>query len=250
MPTVISVKNASVNYGNVEAVSGVSFEVRQGEYVGLAGPNGGGKTTLVKALLGLLPHSAGEIKLLGQPIERFSQWKQIDYLPQRVTSFNPLFPATVREVVGLGLLAGKRLPKRLSSGDWQRVDRALKLFGIADLKEELVSTLSGGQQQRVFLARAMALEPKVLFLDEPSTALDPQTREAFFNNLKEANAERGMTIVLVTHDVSHIGQYASKLIYLDKRVVFCGRFSDFCTSPDMNAYFGDMSQHMICHQHV
>jgi len=120
---------------------------------------------------------------------------------------------------------------------------------ISDLAGRPVGKLSGGQQQRVFLARSIVAGPELLILDEPSTALDPQTRNNFFDLLKKLNSESKVTIILITHDVGQVGRYASRLLYLDKTVIFYGKFSDFCESGDMSKYFGDYSQHLICHQH-
>ncbi|HYA01976.1 MAG TPA: metal ABC transporter ATP-binding protein [Syntrophobacteria bacterium] len=249
MHPVICVHNLSVRYGGADALQNVSFEVDAGDYVGLVGPNGAGKTTLIKTLLGLIDFDTGSIEVLGKDIHSFSNWHRIGYLPQRVSHFNPLFPATVREVVALGLLSRKTHPKKFSSEDEERVRQALNVLGIADLADRLVSELSGGQQQRVLLARALISGPEILILDEPSSALDPQTKENLFELMKALNVTRRITILLITHDIGQVGKYASKLLYLDRRVIFCGTFSDFCLSSDMGSYFGDHAQHLICHQH-
>jgi zinc transport system ATP-binding protein len=160
-----------------------------------------------------------------------------------------LFPATVKEVVGLGLLSRKKFPKRFTSADEDKIAQTLELMGIAGLGGELVGELSGGQQQRVFLARALAPDPELLILDEPSTALDPVSRQGFYDIIKKLNQEKGITSILITHDTAQIGRYANKLLYLDKKVIFYGKFGDFCQSPEMTSYFGSFSQHLICHQH-
>jgi zinc transport system ATP-binding protein len=102
----------------------------------------------------------------------------------------------------------------------------------------------------VLLARALVSKPEFLILDAPTTALDPETRDTFFSTLKALNQDSGVTIIIVTHDIADIGKYASKLLYLDKRVVFYGSFEDFCSSPDMASYFGEFAQHLICHRHT
>ena len=246
---VVAVKNMSFSYGAEEALSDVSFDVLKGDYIGLAGPNGAGKTTLIKILLGLIDGYSGSAELFGLDRRDFSAWSRVGYLPQRVNAFNPLFPATVKEVVGLGLLSQKSFPKRFTAADEVKILQTLDLMGAADLGDKLVGELSGGQQQRVFLARALAPDPELLVLDEPSTALDPVSRESFYDVIKKLNREHGITTILITHDTAQIGRYAGKLLYLDKKVIFCGRFGDFCQSPEMTAYFGEHSQHLICHQH-
>lgn len=247
--SILSVKNMSFSYGVTEALSGVSFDVQQGDYIGLAGPNGAGKTTLIKAILGLIGGYSGTAELFGLDMRRFSAWDRVGYLPQRVNVFNPLFPATVKEVVGLGLLSKKSFPKRFTKADEVKIQQTLELMGIAELGGKLVGELSGGQQQRVFLARALAPDPDLLILDEPSTALDPVSRQGFYDIIKKLNQEKGITSILITHDTAQIGRYANKLLYLDKKVIFYGKFQDFCQSPEMTGYFGEFSQHLICHQH-
>lgn len=249
MVSVLSVKNLSFNYGPVEVLSDVSFDVEKGDYIGLAGPNGAGKTTLVKTVLGLSERSRGVVKLFGRELKSFDGWDRIGYLSQRVTAFNPLFPASVKEVVRLGLLSQKKFPRRFTESDSVKIRQSLDLMGISDLEDKPVSDLSGGQQQRVFLARALVSNPDLLILDEPGTALDQPSREGFFEFIKKLNQEKGITIILITHDTAQIGQYANKLLYMDKKVVFYGSFSDFCKSTEMHQYFGHFSQHLICHQH-
>ena len=249
MDIVLSVKNLSFSYVSTDVLSDVSFDVNRGDYVALAGPNGAGKTTLIKSILGLAGKYQGSVEILGKKFEEFKDWEKIGYLPQRVNSFNPLFPATVSEVVGLGLLSSKRYPKKINSKDKIKIKEILDLMDIYDLRDTQVGNLSGGQQQRVFLARALISSPEILFLDEPSTALDQQTRQNFFDVIEKLNKEKKVTIILITHDTSQVGHFSNKLLYLDKSVVFYNSFSDFCNSPNMEKYFGHFSQHLICHQH-
>jgi zinc transport system ATP-binding protein len=170
-------------------------------------------------------------------------------LPQKTATINTLFPATVREVVILGLLAKKKWPKRISKNDQIKSTEILKELGIDDLKNRMYSELSGGQQQKVLLARALVSNPELLIFDEPSTALDPESRESFFQLVEKLNKERGIAIILITHDTGYIGKYANKLLYIDKGLIYYGKFSEFCSSEKMNSYFGKYEQHLICHQH-
>jgi zinc transport system ATP-binding protein len=247
--SIVSIKNLNINFGSLDVIHNISFDVDEGDYVGLTGANGAGKTTLLRAVLGLEKIKSGSIKLFGTEFNNFSNWQNIGYLPQNISSFNPLFPATAGEVVGLGLLSQKKFPRIINRRDHEKILNTLKMFGIENLKDRPVGELSGGQQQRVFLARAMVSEPKLLLLDEPSTALDPATREIFFETIGKLNKAKKVTIILVTHDVGSVGHYANRLLYIDKRVIFYGKFSDFCSSADMSSYFGSSSQHIICHQH-
>lgn len=249
MSPIIKTKNLSVHYGRTEALKNVSFEIERGDFVGLAGPNGAGKSTLIKAILGLLPPSKGEIELFGETRETFNEWGKIGYLPQKFSTINALFPATVDEVVMLGLLSQKKFPKRITASDRKKVDDILQELDISDLRKRMLPELSGGQQQKAFLARALVSSPEILIFDEPGTALDPESRESFFQLIQKLNKQNGIAIILITHDTGYIGQYANKLLYIDKSVIYFGKFSDFCRDEKMNSYFGKYEQHTICHQH-
>jgi len=249
MEAIIETKNLSVCYGQTEALKDISFTIEKGDFVGLAGPNGAGKTTLIKAILGLLPISKGEIRLFGKTKKRFDDWGKIGYLPQKFSTINALFPATVNEVVMLGLLSQKKFPKKITANDQKKVNDILQELKISDLKKRRLSELSGGQQQKALLARALVSSPEILIFDEPSTALDPESRESFFQLIQKLNKQSGVAIVLITHDTGYIGQYANKLLYIDKNLIYFGKFSDFCLSEKMNSYFGKYEQHIICHQY-
>jgi len=245
---IISVEGLSFRYNSIEVLSDISFSVNTGDYIGLVGPNGSGKTTLIKIILGLLKQKKGNFSLFGLDPGNFKEWYRVGYLPQR-TLFNPYFPAIVKEIVSLGLFSKKRFSKSADKPNEILINEAIRLMDVSDIKNKLIGELSGGQQQRVLVARAIVNEPDLLILDEPTTALDPETREKFFHTLRELNRNRNITIIFITHDIGSIGKYASKLLYLDKRIIFYGSFEDFCSSKDMGSYFGEFAQHLICHRH-
>lgn len=247
--SVIRCKDIRVQYQQSLALDGISFTVEAGDYIGIVGPNGSGKTTLIKTILGLVECQSGTIDIMGQPASEFGTWQKIGYLPQVTTITNKAFPATVAEVVSTGLLGAKRFPRSLSRTDWQQVQAVLAMLDIGHLHQQQIGSLSGGQAQKVLLARAMVAHPAVLILDEPTAALDPSTREHFYETIARLNQEEGMTILLITHDSGTIGKYASKMLYIDHKLIFYGSFTDFCHSQDMSRYFGDSSQHLMCHQH-
>ena len=246
---IVSTKLLACSYREGRVLEDVSFRVERGDYVGIVGPNGSGKSTLVKALLGLVNICNGSAELFGVSLSSFSDWQRVGYLPQSLYLVNPVFPATVHETVGLGLLSRKSFPKSLNRGDKEKIDKTLDELGIYDLKLNLIGELSGGQLQRVLLARAIVNDPELLILDEPTAALDPETRERFYGMIADINRTRGVTVLLVTHDSGAIGQYASKMLYLDKRMLFYGSFDEFCLSPEMSSLFGEHSQHLMCHRH-
>lgn len=239
----VRVENLSFRYNSAEVLSGVNLTIEAGDYVGLVGPNGSGKTTLLKNILHITPPTTGEVFLFGVAARSFSEWHQIGFLPQKADSLHPNFPATVKEVVEMGLAVKPAINRS------KLLQRALGRLNILELKDRLIGELSGGQKQRVLLARAIVNEPKLLILDEPVTALDPESRGNFFGLLESLNKEQAVTIILVTHDLGSVGLHASKLLYLDRRPLFYGSFDSFCQSESMTSYFGSSSQHIICHQH-
>lgn len=248
-PEIVRTEQLTCSYREGRVLEDISIQVRRGDYVGIVGPNGSGKSTLVKALLGLVDICAGGASLFGSSLAEFKDWRRVGYLPQSLHLVNPVFPATVHETVGLGLLSLKRFPKRLNISDRLKIDETLEELGIYDLRHKLIGELSGGQLQRVLLARAIVNDPELLILDEPTAALDPETRERFYTMIGNINRTRGVTVLLVTHDSGAIGQHASKMLYLDKKVLFFGSFEEFCHSPEMSSLFGEHSQHLMCHRH-
>ncbi len=246
---ILEAEHLRFSYNSIPVLEDVSFAIEKGSFVGLVGPNGSGKTTLIRVMLGLAGPFSGVIRLFGQKIDAFRDWSRIGYLPQSLTGLNPYFPSTTREIVALGLLSGKRFPKYISRSDARDIDAVLDLLGISGLRDARMGELSGGQQQRVLIARALVQKPDLLILDEPTAALDPEARESFFGTLKSLNATGSTSIILVTHDVGYIGQYANRLMWIDRKLIFYGGFDDFCRSDRMTDLFGANSQHIICHRH-
>jgi zinc transport system ATP-binding protein len=213
MNNQIEVKHVSVKYGNHTVLDDVSFSIKKGDYIGLVGANGSGKTTLVKSLLGLIDIEKGEIVYANPNIKR-------GYLPQIALTSDSLFPAEVKEIVGIGLLSGKIRPKIITKLDLVKIDAILERLSILDLKHKRIGDLSGGQQQRVLLARAMVNSPELLILDEPTSALDPRVREDFYTLIKEINTLDGTTVILVSHDLGSVQKYAKKMLVIDRNVLF------------------------------
>ena len=248
--TPLRATNLSAGYGLAPAIEGVNLSISAGDYVGIVGPNGSGKTTLLRALLGLLPARTGGISLWDVPLADFRDWHRIGYLPQSAQLPFRRFPADVREVVASGRLAHLRFPKRLGPADREAVENTLALLELRPLAHRMIGELSGGQFQRVCLARALVSTPDLLILDEPTSALDPAFREQFYNLLARLNRERKTAILLVTHDSATVGTYATRLVYIDQKIVFDGTFDDFCHSTRMTEYFGAATQHLLCGRHI
>ena len=197
--SVVTVRNAAVGYAGREVLVDISLEVAAGEAVAILGANGSGKSTLVRAVVGLVPLGAGEIDLFGVPQRRFRQWTRIGYVPQRIGAGSGV-PATVGEVVASGRLARRGILGMPRETDRAAVRAALRDVGLDDRISDPVSTLSGGQQQRTLIARALAGEPDLLILDEPTAGVDAGSQEAFAVTLTRFR-ERGGTILVVAHEL-------------------------------------------------
>ena len=143
---VVSAENLCFQYNSVEVLSDISFHLKAGDYLGIVGPNGSGKTTLIKLLLGFFKPGKGTISLFGSNPLSFRDWYKVGYLPQKINAFNPHFPATVKEIVSLGLLSRKKYPKNINKSDEPAINRALSLMDVSDIRDELIGELSGGQQ--------------------------------------------------------------------------------------------------------
>ncbi|MFZ2205273.1 MAG: metal ABC transporter ATP-binding protein [Candidatus Magasanikiibacteriota bacterium] len=216
---IIEVKNIFFSYNKEEVIRDISFDVHQGDYLGMIGPNGAGKTTLLKIMLGLLVAGSGSVKLFGQDIKNFKDWQKIGYVPQKATSFDINFPATVKEVVLMGRYARVGLFRRVTEKDLVLVEKSLKQVDMWEYKDRLIGDLSGGQQQRVFIARALVSEPEIIFLDEPTSGVDEKTQNEFFSLLRKLNQEFSLTLVLVSHDIEKITKEVMHIACIDKTLV-------------------------------
>jgi len=214
----------------------------------LIGPNGSGKTSLIRMILGILKPSTGRIVLLGEELSQFTQWQRIGYVPQKATHMDPYFPASVREVVAMGLLSKKRFPRLFTRQDEAAIDRALDQVDMKALKNRRIGELSGGQQQRVFIARAIVNGPDVLFLDEPTAGVDADTQARFYEMLADLNRKEGLTIVLITHDFGIITKHVNKVACLNQRLFFHGTHDEFCSSSVVQELLHG-EHHLICHRH-
>lgn len=195
-----------------EILSGLTLSISRGEYIGIIGPNGGGKTTLLRLLLDLERPTHGTIE---SQIDK----AKIGYVPQRANG-DLTFPATVDEIVASGIV------RPTSAHDAERrIDAALKTAGISRLRSQRIGTLSGGERQRMMIARALAGEPDVLFLDEPTSAIDPASQEDFYELLRDLH-RKGLTIVIVSHDTDTIAHEVQRILCLNRHLVCHGDPAD------------------------
>lgn len=217
---IIEAKNLHFSYNNSPILDNISFAIEKGDYVGIIGPNGGGKTTLLKILTGLLKPQSGSLSILGQDMARLKNRSQIGYVPQRVAQENTSFPATVYEIVESGLIAKKGLTGSITQSDKEKIDTSLKAADIFELKNRLMSSLSGGQRQRVYVTRALASDPQILILDEPFTGVDTASQKNFYAFLKKLNTDKHITILFVSHDIDTITGEIKSVLCLN-RGLFC-----------------------------
>ncbi|MEV5003632.1 metal ABC transporter ATP-binding protein [Nocardioides sp. LML1-1-1.1] len=221
MTAAVSLTGGTVALGGRPVLRGIDLAVEPGEFVALMGANGSGKSTLVRTLVGLRPLVAGEVRLFGTPLDDFGQWSRVGFVPQRATAAAGV-PASVWEVVAAGRLTRRRLLRPLSRADRAAIEDALEVVGLADRRRDAVTNLSGGQQQRVLIARALAGEPELFFLDEPTAGVDLPNQHVLADTLARLK-ERGATIVLVAHELGPLERLVDRAVVMrDGRVVYDG----------------------------
>ena len=242
---LVAVEGLAFSYGFRPVLEDVSLAIRRGDFLALLGPNGSGKTTLVKLIIGLLKPEHGRVLLLGRPVDEFRDWPQIGYVPQKATNFDPLFPASAREVVAMALRSSPGAPRR---GREEAVRAALALVGMDEHRDRTIGRLSGGQQQRVFIARAIVRRPRLLFLDEPTAGVDAGTQETFYDMLGTLNTREAITIVLVTHDIGIVNKHITKVACLNQRLIYHGTHEEFCASKTVEALLAG-GHHLVSHRH-
>jgi zinc transport system ATP-binding protein len=215
--TVIELKNIYFSYAGVLVLEDVDMVIKEKDFMSIIGPNGGGKTTLLKIILGLLEPDKGTVRVFGNPPKKVR--KCLGYLPQHIT-FDFDFPISVQEVVLMGRLGKRSIGKKYTKSDMGICMEALESVGMLAYKNNDFGKLSGGQRQRVFIARALSTEPKILLLDEPVSSVDTQWQQTFYELLHGLNKK--ITIVLVTHDISVVSTYVDKIACVNKKLYYHG----------------------------
>ncbi len=216
-PLALELENIRVRYGRHDVLKDVNLEVEKGEFLGIIGPNGGGKTTLLKAILGIIKPTSGSIRIFGHSPSQAHHL--IGYVPQ-YSSFDECFPISVWDVVLMGRLGKLGRKPFFSREDRKIAMDALRKVGMEDFGKRQITRLSGGQQQRVLIARALAMEPRILLLDEPTASVDKRMENSIYELLKELNETT--TMILVTHDIGVLSAHVKKIGCLNKYFIYHG----------------------------
>lgn len=247
---VVTMKNVTYNYENKTALKNINFEIPKGAFMGIVGPNGGGKTTMIKLILGLLKPESGSIDLFDTPINKFKNWSQIGFVSQKANTFNSGFPATVQEVVSMGLTAKVGYFKFFTKKHKQKIEEAVAQVGMADYLKENIGDLSGGQQQRIFIARSLVSDPNLLILDEPTVGVDNENVQKFYEMLHRLNDQKKITLLLVTHDTGTMTHHATDIVCLNQTLHFHGDPAQFSSlsEKDLSQFYGH-PLNLVTHHH-
>lgn len=234
---VLELSDVSVRYSNgVLALDGINIDVNEKDLIALIGPNGAGKSTLLKIILGLIRPTTGTVKLFGTQ-ELTKNLKYVGYVPQSAQARDANSPFSVLETVMLGRTPHAGLFHGVGEQDRQKVVEVLKMFGIFELKDRRIGQLSGGQSQRVFLAKAMVAEPKLLLLDEPTSGVDTTSKGEFYRILERLNKEKGITVILSSHDIGVITKIANRVLCINRSQFFCGKKADFSANTEIHKVY-------------
>jgi zinc transport system ATP-binding protein len=238
---LVSVQSVSYFYNSEIVLENVSFNVEEGDFLGIIGPNGAGKTTLFQCILGLLNSYSGKITILNKDIKKEKKiFAKIGYIPQK-KSIDPKFPLTVQELVALTLTRKTSMTI---------VDDILRQVGLYNIKNKLIGQLSGGQQQRVLIAKALVNNPLILMLDEPTNELDQKSQNDFYSLLQELNKKNNITIIWTSHDMNAVNKYANKVSCINKKMFFHGKKEEFFSNAEHLKQYSESSMHIHMNTHI
>lgn len=246
---IIKVKNLSFAYHHSNPIlSNINLKVFPGDFLGIIGPNGGGKSTLLKLIVGILPMQQGSVEIFGKSMKDFKRWSCIGYVSQKAAHFDRRFPATCYEVVAMGRAAQHSFFHTSNKEDHEMIMQSLKDVGMFSYANRSIQQLSGGQQQRIFIARALASSPCLLVLDEPTIGVDVKAQEAFYVLLQRLRKEKNLTIILVSHDIDVIASQANTFACVNQELVYHGTPVDFIKEDYLEKLYGK-NLRFIVHGH-
>lgn len=236
---VIRFSDLTVSYNGKVVLDGISMEIHEGEFIGVIGPNGSGKTTLLKTILGLIKPVRGSVNIFNCSCEslRCYHLAKIGYLPQK-ESVDPDFPITCLEAVLMGRYSVLGLFKRPTKKDWEIAESLLADVGMYGYRDKPLGQLSGGEHQRVMIARALAGNPAVLLLDEPTTGIDAPTQHSILDLIRGLHRNLHLTIILITHDINMISPFVDRLAFLKTRLVAMGPPSSVLNRETLSLIYG------------
>jgi len=244
---LVRVEHVTFSYNTIPVLEDITFSIYRGDFLSIIGPNGSGKTTLVKIILGLLKPSRGSVSIMGRPVAEFRDWSKLGYVPQKATHIDPFFPASVREVVAMARLSSKSAFPAKRTDTEREVTEALRKVAMVPWRNAAIGSLSGGQQQRVMIARALVTSPEILLLDEPTTGVDSETQNLFYEMLHELNDRQKITIVLITHDIGMVNRHVKKVACLNQQLIYHGTHKEFCQSDAFKILIAE--GHLVSHSH-
>ena len=231
---MIKIEHLNVFYSENKALTDVQLKLESGGIIGMIGPNGGGKSTLIKAILNIIPYS-GKVLIEGKESKKFL--KNIAYVEQK-SNIDLTFPITVKECVSLGTYTGLKLFQKVGSKEWLRVAQALEKVNLSEYADRQIGELSGGQFQRVLLARCLVQEADYIFLDEPFVGID-SVSEKIIMDLLQYLKEQEKLILIVHHDLSKVKVYFDELIILNKEIIAYGKVKESFTHENLKKAYGD-----------
>ncbi len=213
MDNVLEIKDLEFSYSDATVLRNINLSLEKGDFLGIIGSNGTGKSTLIKLILGILQYNSGSIRLFGEERKNFKDYSKIGYVSQKANSFNSSFPATVKEVILANLYSKIGLFGKPKKEHIEAMKKALEVVGMSGFENRLIGKMSGGQQQRIFIARILVNNPELMFLDEPTVGVDAPSVDAITDIIKKLNAQ-GITIVMTNHDTPSLVTLANKLLVL------------------------------------
>jgi len=246
----IEVQDVCLSLGGHTILDAVSFAIPQGSYVGIVGPNGGGKTTLLRIILGLLRPTHGRVAVFGESPFAARRRGNIGYVPQRIAQADIPFPISVEEIVWSGRTPAIGVGNRRSPHDRKFVEEVMDRAKVGHLRHRLVGNLSGGERQRVFIARSLAADPSLLILDEPTTGVDIAAKEEFYALLKTLNADLGLTILFVSHDIEVMTSEVAFVLALNQRLICHCESHKFLSEDTVERLYGKAMQSHPLHLHL